>query len=152
MTSLLGLAIPNFSKQFVVEYGVSSKGIREVLLQEGRPLTFISQSLYERRELMEIVVVVQRWKCYLIGHKFIIKIDQMSLKLLIEQRLQGEEQHKLISKLIDFNFEIQYKPKYENKWEKEIVVDGDIRYIMQELVVDPLKHLGYQIIEGKLFL
>nr|KYP63314.1 Retrovirus-related Pol polyprotein from transposon 297 family [Cajanus cajan] len=83
MAALPTLAVPNFSKQFVVESDASSRGIGAVLLQEGRPLAFMSKSLSEKaqkksvyeRELMAIVVVVQKWRHYLIGRRFIIKTD-----------------------------------------------------------------------------
>lgn len=37
-----------------------------------------------------------------------------SLKFLTDQRMIGEEQYKWISKLAEYDFEIQYKPGKEN--------------------------------------
>ena len=53
-----------------METDASSQGIRAVLMQEGRPLTFISKTLGPRRqklsvyekELLAIVHVVQKWE------------------------------------------------------------------------------------------
>ena len=60
-------------------------------------MAFFSQALSPRAqqklvyewELMAIVLAVQKWKHYLLGHHFLIKTDKQSLKFLIEQRLLG---------------------------------------------------------------
>lgn len=64
-----------------------------VLSQNQRPIAFFSKPLSPRaqvkpiyeQELMAIVKVVQRWRPYLLGHRFIIRIDQQALRFLVEQ-------------------------------------------------------------------
>lgn len=91
-------------------------------MQEAHPITFLSQglsiraskSVYER-ELMAIVFVVQKRRHYLMGQHFIIRTDQRSLQFLMDQHVMAEEQQKWITKLMGFDFEIQYRPGCENK-------------------------------------
>ena len=65
MVNLPVLAIPNFDKPFIIESDASRKGVGAMLMQEGRPMAFMSEALFERahkkslyeRELMAI----QKW-------------------------------------------------------------------------------------------
>lgn len=67
--STLVLALPDFSKPFLIESDASSIGIGAVLMQEGKTLAFMSQELsgnhlghstYEK-EMMAILHVVDTW-------------------------------------------------------------------------------------------
>jgi len=69
---------------------------------------------------MVVVQAVQKWKHYLMCGHFIIVTDQKSLSFLTEQHLLIEVQFKWASKLIGFDFQIQYKPKKENKAADEL--------------------------------
>lgn len=83
MTALPILGMPNFSVPFEVETDASGYGIGAVLMQQGKPLAFISQALSEKsmlksvyeRELMAIVFTVQKWRQYLLGGHFVIRTD-----------------------------------------------------------------------------
>lgn len=94
-----------------------------VLLQDKHPVAFFSKVLGPRarlklvyeKELMTIVLAVQKWRHYLLGRRFIIRTDHQSLKYLMDQRIVGAEYHKWLSKIMGYNFEIQYKPGCSNK-------------------------------------
>lgn len=123
MTTVPVLALPDFSLPFVIEADASGHGIGAVLMQNQLPIAYFSQvlsnksclkSVYER-ELVAIVLAIQKWRHYVLGHHFIVRTDQRSLKYILEQRvIQGEFQ-RWVTKLMGYDFEIQYRLGIENK-------------------------------------
>ena len=109
------------------------------------------------------------------GRHFVIRTDQRSLKYFNEQRLLSEEQFKWASKLIGFDFEIQYKPGKNNSaadalsrritfatmtvlkcheletWAEEVHKDDRLNGIIKDLLVDSTSHPGYQLKGDRLF-
>ena len=87
------LAIPDFTKQFILETDASNQGIGAVLQQQGHPIAFLSKPLgpknsglstYEKEHLA-ILLAVEHWRPYLQHAEFIIRTDQRSLVHLEEQ-------------------------------------------------------------------
>ncbi|XP_058742330.1 uncharacterized protein LOC131614797 [Vicia villosa] len=122
MTDMPVLALPDFSKQFIIETDASGVGIGAVLSQESHPIAFFSKKMCPRmqassvyvREMFAVTEAVKKWRQYLIGQKFHIYTDQKSLRNLLLQRIQTPEQQKWAAKLQGFNFEIFYKPGKSN--------------------------------------
>ncbi|XP_022685245.1 uncharacterized protein LOC111258328 [Setaria italica] len=117
------LALPDFSQPFILEADASGTGIGAVLMQNGRPLSFLSKtlgpkaaalSIYEK-EAMAILEALKKWKHYLASTSVIIRNDQQSLKYIHEQRLLAGIQHKLLVKLLGNNYKIEYKKGKENR-------------------------------------
>jgi hypothetical protein len=122
MTSAPVLALPDFSKPFILEMDASGKGIGAVLMQEARSIAFFSQSLGQRaaaqsvyhKEAIAILEALKKWRHYFLGNELVIKTDHQSLKFLMNQRLSKGIQHKLMLKLLEFNYMIEYKKGKEN--------------------------------------
>ena len=111
------LALPNFSQPFILEADASGTGIGAVLMQQGRPISFLSKTLgpkvaaastYEK-EAMAILEALKKWKHYFASSSVIIRTDHQSLKYIHEQRLVEGVQHKLLIKLLGYNYKADKK-------------------------------------------
>jgi transposase InsO family protein len=117
------LALPDFSKPFIIETDASHMGIGAVLMQDRHPIAFMSHKLgvknlglstYEK-EFLALITAVTKWRHYLNGSNFIIRTDQISLKNLLDQKVNTTMQHRGLSKLLGLNYTIEYKRGIENK-------------------------------------
>lgn len=116
------LALPDFSKPFILETDACMTGVEEVLMQEGRPIAFLSKALGKKhmglstyeKEMLAIIMAVQKWRTYLLGHQFIIKTDHQALKHIMEQKITTHIQQKWLYKLLGFDYIIAYKKGKEN--------------------------------------
>lgn len=95
MTTVPILAMFDFSKEFIVEMDVSGKGLDVVLMQEGRPITYISKafsiwtqgkSVY-KQELIAVMMTFQKRRHYLLRRHFKVRMDQRSLQYLTNQKV-----------------------------------------------------------------
>jgi hypothetical protein len=121
------LALPDFTKTFVLECDASWKEIDVVLMQEGQPLAFTSKQLSKRnlgkpiyeKEMLAILHVVDLWNPYLLGQCFQINTDHQSLKYFMEQCISSLAQKKWVTKIFGYDYEIIYKKGKDN-----VVVDA----------------------------
>ncbi|KAD5508058.1 hypothetical protein E3N88_15761 [Mikania micrantha] len=111
------LKLPDFSQPFVVECDASGEGVGAILIQGDHPLAYFSKgfsplnrlkSAYDR-ELLALVLAVQKWNHYLMGRHFFIKTDHYTLKFLLEQRVTTVEQQRLLLKLMPYDFSIVHR-------------------------------------------
>ena len=116
------LRLPDFSLSFVLEIDASGVGIGTVLMQEGLPMAYFSQKMSNQmqkqssyvRELFAVMQAMAKFLHYLLGHYFLIRTDQHSLKELFTQSLHTPEQQQWLPKFLGYDFEVQYKSDKDN--------------------------------------
>jgi hypothetical protein len=92
-------------------------------MQEGRPIAYLSKALKGRalpmstyeKELFALVTTIQKWRPYLLGQSFVVKIHQQSLKFLLEEKVGPLFQQKWITKLLGYDFTVECKKGVENQ-------------------------------------
>ncbi|KAL8127284.1 hypothetical protein AgCh_014263 [Apium graveolens] len=115
------LAMPNFNLPFVVETDASGYGVGAVLLQEGKPVAYFSKVL-----------------------------DQQSLRFLTQQREVNPEYQKWVTKLLGFDFDIQYRMGASNKVADALSRQPDGELLRKELLDGDKEYSGYNIVNGVL--
>jgi hypothetical protein len=122
MTSTPVLTLPNFSAPFTVETDACADGIGAVLMQEGKPVAFLSKALGEKhkhlsiyeKEFLALIMAVEKWKHYLQRQEFHILTDHKSLAYLSEQILHSDMQRRAMTRLMGLQFKIIYRKGKEN--------------------------------------
>lgn len=122
MLSALVLAYPDFEKEFVVETNACTMGIVVVLSQNEHPICYYSCKLLGKmknasiyvKKMFAISQAVSKWRHYLLGKHFPIRIDHKSLKNILSQVIQTLEQQTFLFKLLGFNYTIEYRSGKEN--------------------------------------
>lgn len=122
MVSTPVLALPDFSQPFVVEADARDSGIGAVLMQNDRPIAFLSKALSEthkslsiyEKEFLALIMAVERWRQYLRRQQFTIRTDHKSRHFLEDQTLHSELQRKGMTRLMGLQFKIVYRKGKEN--------------------------------------
>lgn len=122
LTSTPVLAMPDFSKEFVIECDASDAGIGAVLSQEGHPIAFMSKALAQKhlamcvydKEMLAVVAAVEHWRPYLLGHHFKILTDHRTIEYFLKQRVTTPVQQKWLVKLLGYDYSIQYRAGRNN--------------------------------------
>lgn len=121
-----------------------------MLMQCQRPIAFFSQGLKGRflsmstyeKELVALVSAVKKWRPYLLGHPFRIKTDHQSLKFILEQKIGTPMQQRWVSKLLGYDFIVEYKKGQDNK-----VADALSRRDEEELQEVSLSLISYPTLD-----
>lgn len=187
MSTTLVLALPDFEQVFILETDASGVGMRAVLMQHNHPINFFSKKFCPKlllastyvRELHAIIIVVKKWRTYLLGRKFSIHTDQRSLKELMTQVIQTSEQQYYLAKLLGYIYEIVFKPSsanrvadtlsrvhetsetllgltiphftYVDKLKELYSIDPKLSYLVAKVQQQPTQHSHFQMKQGILF-
>jgi len=119
------LRMPNF-EDFVLECDASGSGVGVVLIQHSQPISYMSKTLKGRllsllthKKMFIAVLVVKKWRHYLFVTRFIIRDDQISIKIMLDQKIHTETQGSWVWNLAGFDDVVECKKGKENN-----VVDG----------------------------
>lgn len=111
------LILPDFSCVFELHCDASKLGIGDVLSQNGRPVTYFSETLGGTRtryntydvEFYAIVQAIRHWRHYLFHKEFILYTDHDGLKHLGSQEKVSSRHAGWISYLQQFTFVIRHQ-------------------------------------------
>lgn len=146
MSQIPVLSLPNFSKPFSIEIDACESGIGAVLVQEDHPVAYYSKALSANnqklsiyaKELLTIMMTIDKWSSYLSRGPFTIKIDHKSLVHLEDQVLTSDLQRKVMTKLVGLQFKFQYKKGAENKVADALSRVGHLFSVQAVLVSHPV--------------
>jgi hypothetical protein len=96
---------------------------------------------YER-ELIGLSQAVRHWRPYLWGRTFVVRTDHQPLKYILDQRLATISQHHWVSKLLGYDFTIEYKPGRTN-----IVADALSLRDMPEAQLSAISSPSFDMLE-----
>ena len=117
------LHIPYPNGDFVICTDASKEGIGGVLLQNDHAICYKLRKLKEHEqnysthdlELAAINHALRMWSHYLMGRKFLLKIDNMSMKYLFDQLDLNARQARWLDFLSEYHFELKHIKGKENK-------------------------------------
>ena len=102
----------------VIECDASGVGVGGVLLQNGQPVTFISQALIDtqkhysnmERELLAVVIVIEHLHHYVFGRQFTVHTDHAPLVNLFNKCLNDTSPHlqRLLLRLSQYKMNVKY--------------------------------------------
>ncbi|GKF81332.1 putative reverse transcriptase domain-containing protein, partial [Tanacetum coccineum] len=116
------LALPEGSKDFVVYYDASHKGLGDVLMQREKVIAYASRQLkvHEKNytthnlELGSVVFSLKIWRHYLYGTRCTVFTDHKSLQHVLDQKELNMRQRRWLELLSDYDCNIRYHPGKAN--------------------------------------
>jgi ribonuclease HI len=116
MSTCLVLALPDFTRPFILECNTSREGIGAVLMQDRHPIAYESRKLTPtehlysiyNKEMLAIVHALTKFRQYLVGTRFVVRTDHKSLRYFLEKWDLNERQQKWVRKVQSFDFDIEY--------------------------------------------
>jgi len=117
------LKIADPDKVFLICTDACQEGLGGVLSQDNYVIAYESRKLkiHEKNyathdlELETIIHALKMWRHYLIGRKFVLMSDNISLKYLFDQQNLNARQAQWLAFLSEYDFEIKHIKGKENK-------------------------------------
>jgi hypothetical protein len=146
--------ISNNNKNTLCSYIILTIGA--ILMQNRHPLAYESRKLrgpellytiYDK-EMLAIMHALAKFREYLVGARFVVKLDHNSLKYFLEQKDLNERQQKWVSRIQAYDFDIEFV-----KGKNNVVVDALSRrpsiYAVTDVSVDWKDHLVMEYLENQ---
>ncbi|WMV18459.1 hypothetical protein MTR67_011844 [Solanum verrucosum] len=141
LTQVPILTLPIEGKEYIVYSDTSHNGVRCILMQEGKVISYAAQKLKLHElnypthdlELAAIVFALNIWWHYLYGEKCHIFTDHKSLKYLGTQKELNLRQRKWLELIKDYDCTIDYQPGKAN-----LVADSLSRKSFASISLSPL--------------
>jgi hypothetical protein len=116
LTSAPVLILPDITKKFNIYCDASRQGLRCVLMQDGKVVSYASPQLRKHEEnypthsleLATVVHALKIWRHYLIGHRCEIYSDHKSLKCIFTQNNLNLRQRRWLELIKDYDLGINY--------------------------------------------
>nr|XP_009775498.1 PREDICTED: uncharacterized protein LOC104225416 [Nicotiana sylvestris] len=107
MSATPALALPDYTKEFVIETDACHLGIEVVLMQQAKvlELSHREKSMYEK-EYMALHNAIDKWRHYLQFRHFVVRTNHHNLKYLLEQKITSAIQQKGLTKLLGLDYEV----------------------------------------------
>jgi hypothetical protein len=123
LTSAPILRIANPNEDFIVCTNAGNEGLGGVLSQNGFMIFYESRNLKDPErnyathdlELAAIVHSLRKWRHYLMGKRFELRIDHNGLQYLFDQPNLNARQSRWLEFLSEYNFDINHIKGKENK-------------------------------------
>jgi hypothetical protein len=119
------LAMPDYTKPFIIQTDASGHGIGAVLCQRfdedggqvERPIAYVSRGLkpaetrYDTThlEMLAVVYGIQKFRHYVFGTKFLLQTDHRALQGLMKRKDLNGRVARWVTTLQEFDFDIEYR-------------------------------------------
>nr|GEU90613.1 hypothetical protein [Tanacetum cinerariifolium] len=115
------LRLPDVTMPFELHTHASDFAIGGVLMQDGHPIAFESQKLnkterkymVKEKEMTAVVYCLRIWRDYLLGSRFVIKTDYISMSYNQNQKELSPKQARWQDFLAEFDYQLEYKSEKE---------------------------------------
>ncbi|MCO5570946.1 hypothetical protein L7F22_024676 [Adiantum nelumboides] len=122
ITTLPVLKLPEFDKPFEIHADASCIALGVVLMQEGKPVAYISKKFSDRekrwatheQDMYAVVYCLDQWRHYVLDKHTKIYTDNVSLKYFQTQPKLSPKQMRWQDQLAEYDIEIIHKPGKHN--------------------------------------